>query len=118
MNLDLLRKKFQGDYGSPRHIRRWYRNTYRGLRRMGFKALGRGNFINGKFRAAVRFSSDPSNSVAALIKIMGPDPIRKPPNLYDMPHIKFICLNAAGKICKIPAKNWDRKRKSRSINEL
>lgn len=116
-DLSVLSHLLLGKCGTGPEVRSWYRYTHRKLRSMGFIPLGRGNFANGLHRVMIRFSHT-DDDVMAMVRITGPEQIYKPRNLYKIPNIKFLCLNAAGDICRIPAKSWDRKRKSRSITEL
>lgn len=118
LSVSMLRKQIPDEHGLMPKICGWYRIAYRKLQKLGFKPIGRGKFVNGPFRVVISIMKCDAEYASGFVHIFGPKEPEPPQNLYKMKNIKFLTLNRFGKICKIPAENWDRNRKSIPLTKL
>lgn len=118
LTLESIKKQVMGEHATVPMIYRWYRTTFRKLQKLGFKAQGHGKFVNGRYHVAVQIVKCDEEYASGFVHVSGPSDPPKVLNLYKMPDVKFITLNRFGKLCKVPAKEWDRNRRSISIAKL
>lgn len=118
LTLESIKKQVMGEHATIPGIYSWYRTTYRKLRKLGFKAQGRGKFTSGLYHVGVQIVKCDAEYASGFVSISGPADPPKILNLYKMADVKFLTLNRFGKLCKIPAKDWDRNRRSISITKM
>jgi hypothetical protein len=118
LSMEMLRQEIVNKHARARMIYSWYRVTYRKLRALGFTCIGRGKFVNSPFKIMISIMRCDAEWSTAFIHISGPEDAPKPLNVYEMESVKFLTLNQYGKLCKIPAKFWDRTRSNIGISKM
>lgn len=118
LSLEMLKQEIANKHARTRMIYSWYRVTYRKLRALGFTCMGHGKFTNNPFKIVITIMRCDAEWSTAFVHISGPEDAPKLLNVYEMEGVKFLTLNQYGKLCKIPAKFWDRTRGSISISRI
>lgn len=107
-----------GSCGTPQDVIAHYRQLNRYLKANGLKRTQAGHYVGEKTRIAIKILKCDDEFWILAVNSFGSNKKSEPKKLTELTKAKVLNINRYGKLCRIPLKDWDFSRPSKSLSRM